>query len=131
MTTETRCGIWPGRRVLVAVLHGTATKPPVRVANTDDGREGLVAYLVAAGFTEVVVPEPLREDRLLTVARESGLVVWITPRCVLEPLRRAAGISTKPPAQSAAMLARLPGVPIYRGQMRRLAANPTTQLALF
>jgi hypothetical protein len=79
----------------------------------------LVAFLVAAGVLDLVLPEPIaRSDQIGRIVAESGIAVWVAPSAVVMPLRLAAAISTA--RSSAALLARLPGIPHFRAQLRRL-----------
>jgi hypothetical protein len=113
------CGVWPARRGLVAALVGPAgrARKAIVVADTDDARAGLVAYLAAARL-DLVLPAPaLQADPLVGMATGDGVTVWLAPGALVEAIRRAAGIVT--PAASAALLARLPAVPGLRVQLWR------------
>jgi hypothetical protein len=115
------CGLWLAKRRLVAVLVGPADQPRrlIRSALTPDARFGLLEYLVAAG-TEVVAAEALaRSDLLPQHAARRGLVVWTAGDGIVAALLRAAAI--RDPARAAALLARLPSIPLLRASLRRLA----------
>ncbi len=124
------CGLWATGRSLVAVT-GDRQRAVVAPA-TDDARLGLVELLRDAGTTELVLPEALaRGDPVGQLALRAGLVVWVVPAAVLDPLRRAAGLTPGPPRATAVMLARLPGIPALRAQLRRLGpARDERQLSL-
>lgn len=130
------CGLWPARRVLVAVVvddDGRAA-PPLRVERSDPARWALLEYLDAVHGTDcgLVVPEGLPAiDPVGRLAQEHGLLVWSAPQRLLDAIRAVAGLATGPPRRTAAMLARLPLVPALRDQLRRLGpANDRRQLPL-
>lgn len=112
-------GIWAAGRSLIAVIGDR--RRAVVAPTTDDARTSLLGLLQNAGASEIVLPEALaRGDPVSQLALRAGLVVWIAPASLLEPLRRAAGITAGPPRATAAMLARLAGIPLLRAQLRRL-----------
>lgn len=120
--TATTCGLVLAPRRLVAVVlePGGGARRAIRAALTDDARYGLVQYLGAIG-PEVVVADGLRAaDPVARRAVEAGLVVWVAPDALVTALAQAAALTD--PARIAAMLARLPHVPLLRAQVRRLAA---------
>jgi hypothetical protein len=118
--TPPTCGLVLAPRRLVAVVHklnGEARRA-IRVTLTGDARYGLVAYLAAAG-TEVVAAESLvRADPVARQLLAAGLTVWVAPHALVTASASAAAITT--PTRLAAMLARLPRIPLYRAQLRRL-----------
>jgi hypothetical protein len=117
----TTCGLWLVKRRLVAVLVGPGDEPRrlIRSALTPDARFGLLEYLIAAE-TEIVAAEALaRVDLLPQHAARRGLVVWAAGDGLVAALLRAAAI--RDPARAAALLARLPGIPLLRSSLRRLA----------
>ena len=63
----------------------------------------------------------VRGDPVTRSAVRAGLAVWIAPDTLVSAVARAAAITD--PARTAAMLARLPRVPLLRAQLRRLAAS--------
>jgi hypothetical protein len=120
--TPPACGLVLAPRRLVAVVLGPGgeARRAIRAALTDDARHGLVEYLAAAG-PEIVVAEALvRADPVARHALCACLVVWAAPDALVAAVARAAAITD--PARLAAMLARLPRVPLLRIQLRRLSA---------
>ncbi len=117
----TTCGIWPRPRGLVAVLIDTGGHSrAITVTTTDDARWGLAQRLAATG-TELVVDEELLEaDPVATVARRTGVTVWIAGAPLVAALRLASGVAHRGARPSAALLARLPAIPWLRSQLRRL-----------
>ena len=118
--TPPSCGLVLAPRRLVAVVLGPGggARHAIRTALTDDGRNGLVAYLANAG-AEIVAPEALvRTDPVAQYALAAGLVVWVAPGALVAAVSRAAAITD--PARIAAMLARLPRIPLMSPQLRRL-----------
>ncbi len=115
------CGVWLAPRRLVAVLiDGAGRTRSCSVTFTGDARAGLAAWLAAAG-AELVVDEALLEaDPIAHVARRAGVTVWIAGPPLVAALRHAAGITNRGARPSAALLARLPGIPWLRSLLRRL-----------
>ena len=133
MSALAACGVWPGARGLAAAALGVdGGIRTVRVPRTDDAREGLVAYLVAAGAAELALPDMLvRADAIARIALANGITVWSVPRMVVEPLRQAAGISPQRAAALATVVARLPRIAHYRAQLHRVQhVDPGKQLRL-
>lgn len=120
--TPNTCGIVLAPRRLVAVVLGLGggARRALRAALTDDARCGLVQYLAAVGAEIVVADGLLAADPVARRAVETGLTVWFAPDGLVSALAQAAAI--KDPARIAAMLARMPRVPLLRAQLRRLAA---------
>jgi hypothetical protein len=121
--TPLTCGLLLAPRRLVAVVLGPGgeARRAIRAALTDEARYGLVEYLAATG-AEVVVAEALaRGDPIAHRGLRCGLVVWAAPEALVAAVARAAAITD--PVRIAAMLARLPRVPLLRGQLRRLSAS--------
>lgn len=117
------CGIWLAPRRLVAVILGPSgeVRPALRAALTGDARLGLVQYL-AAQDCEVVLPEVLvAGDAIAAIALRQGIQLWAAPDPLLSALRRAGAITD--PVRSAALLARLPRIPLLRAQLRRLTTS--------
>jgi hypothetical protein len=111
----------PRRLVSVVVGPGGEARRATRAALTDEARYGLTEYLTATG-AEIVVTEALvRGDPIAQRALRGGPVVWMAPDALVAAVACAAAITD--PARVAAMLARLPGVPLLRGQLRRLSAS--------
>jgi hypothetical protein len=126
------CGVWLARRRLVTVLVGPAgeARRPIRAAATADARYGLVEYLVAAE-TEIVVTVALaRADALPAHAARRGIPTWTVDDALAAALLGAAAI--RDPARAAALLARLPRIPLLRAYLRRLMppGAPARQLPL-
>jgi hypothetical protein len=115
------CGLWLAKRRLVAVLaapDGEARRT-IRAALTDDARFGLLEYLAQAD-AEIVTTEALaRADLLPAQAARRGLAVWSADDAFVAALLRAAAI--RDPARAAALLARLPRIPLLRASLRRLS----------
>jgi len=104
----------------VVLGPGGEARRAIRAALTDDARYGLVAYLANLA-PEIVVTEALvRGDPVAQRAIGAGLVAWVVPDALITAITRATAITD--PARTAAMLARLPRVPLLRTYLRRLAA---------
>jgi hypothetical protein len=124
------CGLWLARRRLVAAMLGPGgeARRVIRAALTDDARFGLVEYLAATG-AEIVATEALaRIDLMPAQAARRGLAVWTVGDALVAALLRAAAI--RDPARAAALLARLPVIPLLRGVIRRLVSPDGRQLPL-
>jgi hypothetical protein len=124
------CGLWLARRRLVAAVLGPGgeARRVIRAALTDDARFGLVEFLAAAG-AEIVATEALARIDLVPVqAARRGLAVWTAGDALVAALLRAAAI--RDPARAAALLARLPVIPLLRSSMRRLVPPDRRQLPL-
>lgn len=124
------CGLWLARRRLVAAVLGPRgdARRVIRAALTDDARFGLLEYLAAAG-AELVATEALaRVDLTPVQAARRGLAVWTAGDALVAALLRAAAI--RDPARAAALLARLPVIPLLRSSMRRLVPPDRRQLPL-
>ncbi len=120
--TPITCGLILAPRRLVAVVLGPGgeARRVIRAALTDDARFGLVEYLAAAGAEIVVTDALVRGDPVGRSAVRAGLAVWIAPDTLVSAVARAAAITD--PARVAAVLGRLPRVPLLRAHLRRLAA---------
>ncbi len=124
------CGLWLARRRLVATVLGRRgeTCRVIRTALTEDARFGLVDYLAAAG-AELVATEALaRVDLTPMQAARRGLAVWTASDALVAAILRAAAI--RDPARAAAVLARLPVIPLLRSSVRRLVLPDRRQLPL-
>ncbi len=119
--TSITCGLVLAPRRLVAVVLGPggAARRTLRAALTDDARCGLVQYLSAVGAELVVADELLAGDPVARRGVEAALVVWVAPGGLVSAVAQAAAISD--PARIAAVLARMPRVPLLRAHLRRLA----------
>src|SRR6266540_3480558 len=121
--TPITCGLVRAPRRLVAVVLGPGgeARRAIRAALSDDARFGLVEYLAAAGAEIVVTDVLVRGDPVARSAVRASLAVWIAPDTLVSAVARAAAITD--PARTAAILARLPRVPLLGAQLRRLAAS--------
>jgi hypothetical protein len=129
-TRRVTCGLWLARRRLVAVVLGPRgdARRAIRATLTDDARFGLLEYLAAAG-AEIVATEALaRVDLTPVQAARRGLSVWTAGDALVAALLGAAAI--RDPARAAALLARLPVIPLLRSSIRRLVAPDRRQLPL-
>ena len=117
------CGIWPaGRRLVAVIVDRGGTERTLVLAASDDARWGLVQLLAQNLCTELVVADAvLRADPIVRMAAAEHVAMWSAPRAVIDPIRRAAGISDRSPKKIAAMLARLPAIPVLRQQLQRVA----------
>ena len=120
----TTCGVWPRHRGLVAVLLDDAGHiRSSSIASTDDARSGLACWLAAAGADLVLDEALLRTDPMASLARRSGVTVWIVAEPLVTALRLAAGVAHRGPRPSAAILARLPAIPWLRPHLRQLEGD--------
>ena len=128
--TPPTCGLVLAPRRLVAVVLGPCgeARRAIRTALTDDARYGLVAYLAHFGAEIVAADALVRGDAVAQRALAAGLAFWAAPDALVSAIARAAAITD--PARTAAMLARLPRVPLLRAQLRRLAATPEPRQVL-
>ena len=119
--TPPTCGLVLTPRRLVAVVLGPGgeARRAITAAITDDARHGLVTYLAAAGAEIVAAESLVRADPIAQFSLAAGLVVWIAPDPLVAAIVRATAITAPP--RVAAMLARLPRIPLHRAQLRRLA----------
>jgi len=128
----TTCGLWHAKRRLVAALIGPGQKAHrlIRSADTADARFGLLEYLLAAEIEIVAAESLVRGDLLPQQAARRGLVVWTADDGLVAALLRAAAV--RDPARAAALLARLPTIPLLRAALRQLAPQDaqTRQLPL-
>ena len=118
----TACGVWLGRRGLVAVLAdgGGRISLAVTLAPTDGARWGLAQRLAAVGAGLVIDEAHLPADPVAFVVRRAGVRVWVAEPPLVASLRCAAGITRSPARLSAALLARLPAIPWLREHLRPL-----------
>jgi hypothetical protein len=117
------CGLVLAPRRLVAVLLGPGgeARRVIRAALTDDARYGLAQYLAHAGAALVLTEALARADPVARQAITAGLVVSVAPDALVAAIARAAAITD--PARIAAVLARMPRVPLLNAQLRRLAGH--------
>lgn len=130
-------GFWsPRGRSLVAVAvddDGHAS-PPMRAIHTDEGCLALLAYFEATDGLdfELVTPEWLaRGTPIAHFALERGVTVWLAPNPLIAAMREVGRLNTGPPHRTAAVIARLPLVDLFRGHLRRLAPGDQRQLRLW
>ena len=126
------CGLWSGPRRSAAVLidSGTHRQFALSLANTALAHTTLLDWL-AEQNAQLVIPDTLSGAPFLDQARQTPLVVWIAPSALLEAIRLAAGLTTRPLKQTAALLARWPSASALRPFLRRLnTARPADQLSL-
>lgn len=118
----TACGVWLGRRGLVAVLvDGTGRASfTATIVRTDAARWGLVQRLAAVGADLVIDHSHLPADPIALAALRAGLRVWVVGPPLIASLRAITGAARGPPRASATLLARLPSVPWLRSFLRRL-----------
>lgn len=122
------CGLWLARRRLIAVVvdvEGRAS-PAMRADLDDDAGWGLLEHLDAVHGLDValVLPENLaRSDHVGRLALRRGMDVWAAPQSLVEAIRAAAGLTTGPPARTAAMIGRLAISAVWRGHLRRVATT--------
>ena len=126
MTLPSTGGLWSTPRGLwLVILDGGRTQLPLRILRSDRGRRAGLERLAAVQGIEIVIPEAQRAvDPFAELALGGGVPVWLVPELLLDALRRAAGLHTGPPARTAALLARLPHVPLLRSSLRRLTREP-------
>lgn len=133
------CGIWPGRKGLIAVLvdnsDGRLAQPPILAPTRSlesrwalleriDGAEGL--------DWQLVVPDWLaRADSVAELALSRGIVVWLAPAPLTESLRLLGHVSALPAHRCAAGLARLLAVPLLRAHLHCVRPADRRQLSLF
>ena len=126
------CGLWSGPRRASAVLFDTTTQHQhaLSLANTALAHSTLLDWLVEHN-AHLVIPDTLLAAPCLNQASQIPLAVWVAPSPLLEAIRLAAGLTTRPPKHTAALLARWPTAPALRPFLRRLTvARPTDQLSL-
>jgi len=126
------CGLWPGPRRATAVLFDTLTQHQraLSLANTALAHTTLLDWL-AQHNAHLVIPDTLLAAPCLNQASQIPVAVWVAPSPLLEAIRLAAGLTTRPPKQTAALLARWPTAPALRPFLRQLTvARPTDQLSL-
>ena len=116
------CGIWPDGKKLVAVVLDDAGRAgkPILVPRTERAAESLAIYLTEDLAAEIVIVDACLKERIGRALVHSGRV-WVAPAAVVEPIRHAAALSAR---TTAAMLARLPRIPVLRSQLRRPASDP-------
>ena len=129
-------GFWSPRGrslIAVAVDDDGQARPPLRAAHTDEGCAGLLAYLEATDGLDYELVAPLWLARGTPIARfalERGIAVWLVPDPLIHAMRDVGRLNTGPPHRTAAVIARLPLVDLFRVHLRRLAPGDQRQLSL-
>jgi len=100
----------------------TQRQLPLSLANTEQARDALLAWL-AERSAHLVIPDTLLGQPFLNQVSHTPVVVWIAPSPLLEAIRLAAGLTTRPLKQTAALLARWPAAPALRPFLRRVIAS--------
>jgi len=132
-SAPTRCGLWPGPRRITGVLLDSQTQfqLPLSCANTEQARTALLAWL-AKQRAHLVIPDSLLGEPFFNQASHTPLTVWIAPNALVEAIRLATGLTSRPPQHTAALLARWPSVPQLRPFLRQFSAHlHPEQLTLF
>jgi hypothetical protein len=93
------------------------------LANTAPAHTTLLDWL-AEQSAHLVIPDTLLALPCLNQASQTPVAVWVAPSALLEAIRLAAGLTTRAPKYTAALLARWPSAPALRPFLRRLAASP-------
>jgi hypothetical protein len=119
------CGLWSGPRRSAAVLFDPLTQRQLTLslANTAPAHTTLLDWL-AEQSAHLVIPDTLLALPCLNQASQTPVAVWVAPSALLEAIRLAAGLTTRAPKYTAALLARWPSAPALRPFLRRLAASP-------
>ena len=127
------CGVWPGRKGLVAVLvdnydDGFAHPPMLVSTRCRESRWALLEHIDnTEGLDwQLVIPDWLaRVDTMAELAVARGIVVWLVPPPVTDALRLLGRMSTLPAHRCAAALARLLAVPQRGSGAQRARPDPT------
>jgi len=133
------CGVWPGRKGLVAVLvdnydDGFAHPPMLVSTRCRESRWALLEHIDnTEGLDwQLVIPDWLaRIDTMAELAVARGIVVWLVPPPVTDALRLLGRMGTLPAHRCAAALARLLAVPLLRPYLRCVRPADRRQLSLF
>ena len=100
------------------------------LANTALAHTTLLDWL-AEHNAHLVIPDTLLAQPGLHHPNPIPVAVWIAPSPLLEAIRLAAGLTTRPSKHTAALLARWPTAPALRPFLRRFtASHPPDQLSL-
>jgi hypothetical protein len=125
--------VWPHRSAYLAVSvdwQGRAAHP-LSFSRTAQARWELLLHLSLLGACPLVLPGAMAQtDSLSNLAQLEGLTVWLAPTSLVHAVRTVAGLTTGPPARTAAALARLPLSPILSAHLRRLPPLDDRQLPL-
>lgn len=125
MSDTTVCGVWPTtRRLIAAVERDGRLGMAASITRTIEARWGFVTWLVASEVSALVTADTLVGDELLAMAREAGIEVWLAPTSLVEAVRAAAGLTRRPPRQTAGLLARWLAQSALRQHLHRIDAEP-------
>ena len=118
------CGLWPGARRIIAVIADAEgnTRPPITAAYTDEALWGLLQYIAYHDAQPVLSKSLTRRNHFGKKITDEGLLLWRISDGFFDQLRIASALSKKPGRYSAAMLARLPHLPMLRDHLERV--NP-------
>lgn len=134
--TSCLCGVWPGRRGLIAVVvdeHGAARPPRLISTSLPESRCQLLDHIDSTEGLDwqLVLPDWLaRNDLLAQLALAHGTPVWTVPPHVVDTTGLLGRADRLPAHRLAAAIARLPRVPFLRGELRRLRLPDRRQLSL-
>lgn len=127
----THCGLWLNRRRLIAVVvdqDGRASPALCAAADTDESKWNLLLHIDqihGLDYHLIASEELVRSDPIICqLALIRGVGLWVAPRRLIHAVRAAAGFHSGPQARVAAMIARLPLVPGFRGHLRLLYPPP-------
>jgi hypothetical protein len=130
------CGVWPGRRGLLAVVvdeYGAARPPLLVSTSCPESRSGLLDHIDGTEGLDwqLVVPDWLaRGDLLAQLALAHGTAVWTVPPYLVDTVSLLGRVDRLPAHRIAAALARLPRIPFLRPALRRLRPPDQRQLSL-
>ena len=125
------CGLWPGPRRLYAVIDDNGQlRRPITAHDFGYASQCLLEWLATSDIHIVVVSEHF--PSLIAQALAAKLPVALAPHPLLEAIRRAAGLTYRPPHHTAALLARWHSTPGLRSYLRLWHPSdfPTSQLPL-
>ncbi len=118
------CGLWPGARRIIAVIADAQgnTRPPITASYTDEAVWGILQYIAYHDAQPVLSNALICRNSLGKKIADEGLPLWQISDGFFEQLRIAAALTKKTGRYSAAMLARLPYLPMLRNHLERI--NP-------
>jgi hypothetical protein len=131
-----RCGVWPGRRGLIAVVVDEVgvARPPLHLSSRlPESRCELLDHIdrTEGPDWQLVIPDWLaREDLLAQLALAHGIAVWSVPPHVVDLVAVLGHLDKLPAHRVAAALARIPQVPFLRAALRHLRPPDQRQLSL-
>jgi hypothetical protein len=130
------CGVWRGRRGLSAVLvdeDGSARQPLLISTASPEARWELLEHIDATEGLDwqLVLPQSLaRADPIARFALARDIPIWVVPNSVVEAVTTLGRLDLLPAGRIAAALARLPSIPFFRRDLRRLEPPDRRQLDL-